>query len=294
MKCGFTYKNRHSSEFGIVAKTKSRPVIPEMKNFTAELPLKDGVYDFSESNEYGRAFYNDRFFELEIQVSAENLHSLEKKVSKIAVWLKGSGELIFDDMPFVKWRARVISELGFAPALRGKTTVMTAVFRVEPFSACIWNTADGPMLDSAFELDSNIPIGIDEVFTWTFEGSASEYRNVSYTLRVVNAGNVQVRPVVKITGTVKDITLERDGKELYINSSGNGFTVDFKNHTVKNLSGQNAIKYTVGNFFELDEVTCNIDVVLKAKGTVKIKVEYEPAFVYDYDFDDVDWSESNA
>ncbi len=294
MRNGFTFKNRHSSEFGIVAKTKSRPVLPEMKSYTFDSPLIDGMYDFSESNEYGHAFYNDRFFEVGLQVSADSLKALETKVSKIAVWLKGSGDLIFDDMPLVKWRARVVSELGFAPELRGKTTVMTVAFRAAPFSACVFDTADGPVIDSVIELGMNVPLDVPGRFIWTVTGGESSYAAAEKTINVINTGNVYTRSVIRIVGTVKNISVARGDKTLLVKTSGSGFIIDLKKKTVTDLSGQNAMTSVCGDFFELETGVSEITVSLYAIGEASVAVEYTPEFVYDFDFDDVDWSESNA
>lgn len=294
MRSGFTYKNRHSSEFGIVAKTKSKPVLPEMKSFTFESPVIDGVYDFSEANEYGRAFYNDRFFEVQLQISADSLRELEVKVSKIAVWLKGSGELVFDSQPMVKWRASVASELGFVPELKGKATVMTVVFRVKPFSFCVFDTVDGPALNSFLELDENIPIDISQMFTWSITGGDGAYAYVSKVIRAVNAGDVPIRPIVKITGAVKDVSLGLGSKTLNIGISGDGFVIDFKKQTVTDLSGQSVMSYVGGRFFELDEFTRDMELSMYVKGEAALSVEYEPEFIYGFDFSHIDWGESNA
>ncbi len=294
MRNGFTFKNRHSSEFGIVAKTKSRPVLPEMKSYTFDSPLINGMYDFSESNEYGHAFYNDRFFEITLQVSADSLRELETKVSKIAVWLKGSGDLIFDDMPLVKWRARVVSELGFVPELRGKTTVMTVAFRAAPFSVCVFDTVSGPVIDSAVELGMNVPLDVPERFIWTVTGGESSYAAAGKTINVINAGNVHLSPLIRMEGTVKNISIESGDKTLSVNTSGSGFVIDLKKKTVTDLSGQSVMTSVSGDFFELETDVNKITVSLYAIGEASIAVEYTPEFVYDFDFDDVDWSESNA
>lgn len=294
MRSGFTYKGRHSSEFGAVAKTISRPVLPEMKDYTFDTPLMDGVYDFSEANEYGRAFYNDRFFEIQLQAGADNLRSLEKKISKLAAWIKGSGELIFDDMPLVKWNARVISEMCFVPERYGKKAALTAVFRVEPFGRCIFNTIDGPALNDPAELDDNIPIDVSGAFTWSLDGGADEYKLVSGNLSVVNMGNVHIRPVIKIAGDVKNIAFSNGRKALEINTSGDGFIVDFKKNTVSDMNGKSVMTSVGGEFFELGTQTENIAVSLYIKGSAVITAEYEPVFIYDCDFDEVDWSENNA
>lgn len=294
MRSGFTYKNRHSSEFGIVAKTKSRPVLPEMKSFTFESPVIDGVYDFSEANEYGRAFYNDRFFEVQLQISADSLRELEARVSKIAAWLRGSGELVFDSQPMVKWRARVASELGFVPELKGRATVMTVVFRVEPFGVCVFDTVEGPALNSSLELDENIPTDFPQRFKWSITGGDNTYSYVSKVIRAVNAGNVPIRPVVKITGAVKDVSIGLGDKTLNIDASGDGFIIDFKKQTVTDLSGQSVMSHVGGRFFELDEITRDMQLSLCVKGEAELGVEYKPEFIYGCDFSGADWGESNA
>lgn len=294
MRSGFTYRNRHSSEFGIVAKTKSKPVLPEMKSFTFESPVIDGVYDFSEANEYGRAFYNDRFFEVQLQISADSLRELEVKVSKIAVWLRGSGELIFDSQPMVKWSASVASELGFVPELKGKATVMTVVFRIKPFSFCVFDTVTGPVLNSVLELDENIPIDISQMFIWSITGGNGEYAYVSKVIRAINAGNVPIRPIVKITGAVKDISLGLDGKALNIDASGNGFVIDFKKQSITDLSGQSVISHVKGSFFELNGTAQDMELSMHVKGEATLSVEYEPEFIYGFDFSCVDWGENDA
>ncbi len=296
MKCGFTYKNRHSSEFDIVAKTISRPVLPEMKSYTAEAPLADGIYDFSEANEYGRAFYSDRFFEIQMQINAEDIFSLEKKVSKAACWLSGRGELIFDDMPNVKWRAAVMSELGFMPELRGKKTVMTVNFRVEPFSRCVFNTSDGFELDGDICLDANIPIDIPRVFTWQYGNTGSGYSDFTKTVQLVNMGNVYTRPILEFIGDIKRISLKCNGKKLKISaSSESGFTADFEKQTVTDIAdGQSVMTYVTGDFFEIPPGGCNMEMTINAKGSGHMQVIYNPKYIYAFDIDDVDWSESNA
>lgn len=294
MRFGFTYKGKHSSEFGITAKSKSRPILPSMKYSSFESPAMDGVYDFSASNQYGHAFYNDRFFEIQIQVSAKDMRALEKKVSKIAVWLKGKGELVFDDMPFVKWQAKIVSEMGFVPEIRGSATVMTAVFRVEPFSVCFFDTADGPMLESVIELDTNLPVDVPEQFTWSFAGAEGQYESVSKTIRVVNVGDVEVLPVIRINGQVKNIGIVCGSQILAVDTSGSGFVIDCKRHIITDADGVSVMTKAAGNFPEIGIGVSEIRLSMSVKGVAEVRVEYTPRFVYDCDFDDVDWGESNA
>ena len=62
MKNGFIFKDRHSSDFGVTVRTKSRPILPSVKENIVDLPYRDGGYDFSKANPFGREFYNDRIF----------------------------------------------------------------------------------------------------------------------------------------------------------------------------------------------------------------------------------------
>lgn len=294
MRSGFTFKGIHSSKFGITAKTKSRPALPEMKYSSVESPLIDGVYDFSAANEYGHAFYNDRFFEIQIQAAADNLRELDKKVSKIAVWLKGSGELQFDDMPLVKFNCSVISEMGFVPEHYGKTTVMTAVFRAKPFGACIFDTVSGPELNSEMELDTNIPIDILRANTWSFTGGNNAYSEVNKLLKIVNAGNVYASPVIRIDGLVKNVSIACGSKSLYINAQKNGFIIDCKKQTVTDLNGNSVMANFSGSFPELKEGVSDMLVSMYVNNDASVSIEYTPRFVYDCDFDYADWGECNA
>ena len=62
MRNGFIFKDRHSSDFDVTVRTKSRPILPSVKENIVDLPYRDGVYDFSKANPFGREFYNDRIF----------------------------------------------------------------------------------------------------------------------------------------------------------------------------------------------------------------------------------------
>lgn len=46
MRNGFIFKDRHSSDFGVTVRTKSRPILPSVKENIVDLPYRDGGYDF--------------------------------------------------------------------------------------------------------------------------------------------------------------------------------------------------------------------------------------------------------
>lgn len=111
MRNGFIFKDRHSSDFGVTVRTKSRPILPSVKENIVDLPYRDGGYDFSKANPFGREFYNDRIFTVAFNIYADNLAEMQRKLSLLSLWLCGESELIFDDMPFSKWRGKVSDEV---------------------------------------------------------------------------------------------------------------------------------------------------------------------------------------
>ena len=159
MRTGFKFKGRHSSDFGIVAKTKSKPIVPEQKVYTYDLPGADGEIDMSECNEYGRTMYKSRLIEIELQISAGDLSELQRTAARIAAWLTGKGELIFDYSYGAKWDARVSSDISFAPELAGKKAVMSVVFKTDMGKAT-FTTGEGVLLKDCISLDSNLPLDL--------------------------------------------------------------------------------------------------------------------------------------
>lgn len=190
MRNGFKFKNGHSNEFGIVSKTKSRALLPSVKSFFYGTPLMDGSYDFSAANAAGREFYDDRIFELEIQIGAGSLAELERKCAGAAAWLRGSGDLIFDSMPAVKWRGRFVSDMAFAPERRGKKAVVSAVFQSTAIGRAAFTTGDGIRLGDAVPLDSDIPLDMSAYFE-------KRLMHGENTVDFINLGDFYVRPVLR-------------------------------------------------------------------------------------------------
>ena len=167
MRNGFTYNGCHSSQFGVTVKTRSRPIRPEAKRFAIDLPLRDGEYDFSAANALGREMFYERTFTVAISVFADGLEGLQSKLTAISLWLVGSGDLIFDDIPFVVWKGKVSDEIIYMPEHGGKKAVLDVSFRVKPFGFALFGT-EGPVLDCDYlKLDSLFPIGLDDIYTFT-------------------------------------------------------------------------------------------------------------------------------
>lgn len=274
MRAGFKFKDRHTRDFGVTAQTQSRPIRPETKSHTYETPIMDGEYDFSEANIYGREFYNNRTFQMDLKVTADNLTELQKKLSKLSAWLMGKGELIFDDTPLVKWSAHIIDTIEYKPE-HGKNAVLSVVFKVKPFANLIFNVANGPYLDDEIYLDDNIPLDISTYFI--FEGTGKH----SHT--VINIGEVPIRPIITVSGVTGAVTLSCNGHTLTV--PGN-CTIDCERQTViyEDIS---LMKNVFGIFFEL-AVGGNVLTVSK---TATVEISYEPKYLHDANFNEVNWNE---
>ena len=210
MRNGFKFKDKHSSEFGVTVKTKSRPIRPEAKVHTLDIPCRDGAYDFSEANQAGREYFYDRTFIITINVCEDNLYTLQNKLSLISGWLMGKGELIFDDMPHTVWYGRVSDEIIYMPNHGGKNAALEVSVRVRPFGKCIFGT-DGPVLDMDIKLDNNIPISLDETVHYEVSGATD--------IAVWNFGERPARPSIRIHGG-RNIILSLGGKTISFDSGG--------------------------------------------------------------------------
>lgn len=195
MRNGFSFLGKHSSEFGITMLTKSRPILPEKRTNTADFPSRDGSVEYAALNEFGRAMYQNRTFTLSLHMDAENITELQMKLSKAAVWLSGGkGDLIFDDMPGVRWIAEVKRAIDYVPELSGRQAVLDVDFDVEPFSEGLESAASSVMLDSDIILDSDVYLS-GEALEYTMTLDEGQY----FGLTVNNEGTAPVRPVITVS-----------------------------------------------------------------------------------------------
>ena len=208
---GIRYRGVHSREFGLVTKTKTRPAAPNARLIQETVPYRDGNLDYSEQG--GRLFYDDKIIEIEFAAIRRNLAETNSLISKVVKWLCGGwGDLIFDDMPLVAWRAKPVDVSSVSIELYrvGRFTVQ---FRCKPFNNLIYETT-GVALDSDIPLDSDLPLdwGSDSIYEIPSVGE--------YTFTHYNIGDVCTSPKIIITGETDNGT---HMIEILIN--GEGFTL---------------------------------------------------------------------
>ena len=284
MDSGFRFKGRHSSEFGIIAKTKSKPIVPEQKIYTYELPGADGETDMSECNEYGRTMYKARLIEIELQIYADELAELQRKAARIAAWLTGSGELIFDDAYGTKWDARVASDISFAPELAGKKAVMTVVFKTDMGKAT-FKTADGILLSDSVSIDSDLPLDLAECFKYSLSVGENN-------IKIINIGDFYTKPVFIFSAGAESITINCGGKKLMAEDITSDVIIDCQRCIVTDNDGNNLLGKKQGRFLELAPGVneCSVYVF----GACELTVDYRPMTMYDFDFSAVAWGDDNA
>lgn len=109
---GLTFNGRHSSEFGLVMFSKNRPILPEPKIVSEDIPGMDGEYDYSNVNPDGEIKYKPRMIDIDFTLKERDPTKLRVKSNQIAAWLAcGEQQLIFDDEPDKYYLATVSNKL---------------------------------------------------------------------------------------------------------------------------------------------------------------------------------------
>lgn len=273
MRAGFTFREQHSNDFeGVTVKTNDRPIRPETKEETFSLQNSDGERSFACANPYGHEFYESKIYQMEINVTANGLSDLQSKVTRLSRWIMGSGILIFDDTPLVKWVARIVDTVQYMPEHGGSYAKFIVKYKVKPFAELIFSTMEGPCLDDEILLDDDMPLDIGEYFS--FEGAGIHV--------VKNIGDVPVRPVITVTDAAKPVAISVAGTSIIVPKNAE---IDCENYTVRDLSGKSLMKEIQGDFFELT-VGNNVMKVTTSEN-VHIEVEYEPRYIHSVDAEDI-------
>lgn len=275
MRSGFTFNGRHTSEFGVTAKTKERPIFPTVKEQVYSSAEMDGEYDFTDVS--GREYFETRKFQVELQLAADSLTDLQNRMSRISRWLKGRSTLIFDDMPLVKWNVRVIDSVSYMPENGGRKAVLSVTYKAMPFSDMIYTVIDGPCLEADVELNANIPLSAAEYLTFSGGGT--------YT-GVPNVGDVHVKPVITVTGSDGSFTIKNNGAGIAVKYKGD-FVIDCEKEQVYSADGTSLMPYVAGDFFELRP---GLDNTIELTGG-SVQINYTPQFLYNADLNNTEWGD---
>lgn len=123
---GFSFNNKHSSEFGLSVKSDNRTMAPSKRRNQYLVPGRDGLID------YGRETFDNRVITVEIVTHKKTFEELRLQIRDVAKWLMGYGSLIFDDEVDKAYTAKVYDELSIEQfATTGSTTIS---FECLPFA----------------------------------------------------------------------------------------------------------------------------------------------------------------
>lgn len=299
MKTGFSFKGRHSSEFGVTAQTKSRPILPDKKRLTFEPDAYDGVIDVSAYNARGRVMYEERVFQIKIMITANDIFKLQTVITRLIAWLDGSGLLIFDDIPNVAWDASVITAVDYMPQRAGQKAELDVSFTVKPFSHALFDTANGIPLDSKIQLcTKNVPIGLSECLTRTID-PATYYSVV--VIFINNIGTAPVQPLITLTDNT--VTSESDSVTVQLQCNDKTIkyilpkycqsitfdTASAQQKSVSFLSGHRPMnrnaEIVIYEPFELNP-GYNAIYIRTTSQNLTIRFDYTPLFVYSWEVTD--------
>ncbi len=126
---GFTFRNIHSSFFGIGVKSVDRSLIPELRRNEFTIPGRHGTIDF------GLNTYEKRPIRTWIGLLKNaDWQALREKAREIASWLSGKGMLIFDDETDKAYDAAVYSYVGIEQIELLPAGLLEVVFECQPFA----------------------------------------------------------------------------------------------------------------------------------------------------------------
>lgn len=243
MTLGFTYRGRHSSEFGVnlLAYTVNTPDIREYED---EADGRAGVIDYG--SEWGK-----REITLRIDVTP-TAESLKRRQSRIMAWLSpvaaGYGTLIFDEVPDIQYSAKLTGRLGIEQFFRGYGEFTLTFKCADPYGYSTY-CVESIDVDSAVLVDTDI--SVDATYSFAMTGPA--------TFAIDNFGTEAVQPIIEITGSFTTLTVTVGGKTLTYSSAMTSQTlvIDYARMTSKKADVSVAVS---GSYGEIAPGITNVSV----------------------------------
>lgn len=258
---GVQFKGVHSTEIELCTEPDliERPLYPEVRKQKIEIMGRHGSYDFSGSE------YRDKKVKVTFRFAEYNYDEkmFIHKYHEAAAWLRGKGELIFDDDTDKYYIAKVFSMTELKEAiLIGEFTVE---FECEPFQYLIENVSD-------IILDSEIMLLYDLRLGDAFQFEVGYNR----TIEINNFGHVEVRPIITVEGSFNDLSIKCNGITFEYNSPVNSKKLIINGDEYKvTVDGGSVIGNSNGEFIELTSGVNNVTISgqnLAAQVTIDFKV----------------------
>ncbi len=226
MKYGFTFRGKHSSEFGLIVKTKKRPVIAPIREEGITIPHRDGAIDCAAQG--GRVFYDNKTVEVSLTVSTPDLRATQLDVAKIVSWLSGwYDDLIFDDMPSTVWTARPVN-LGNISISLCRVGEFTVEFNCMPFNHFIYDMDSYDIVVGS----KNIFVGSRLPLSYGIGGSRYDLKSGANSIKFYYYGDAPCKPIFTINQASEGIKLKIGSNAISYSGNFNRCVVDCENWTV--------------------------------------------------------------
>lgn len=241
----FKYNNRNSlSDFGIVAKSVKRPLLPTLKKNQLAIPGRHGTYNFDGNT------YDNRIISVILQFIGQDVNDMRLQARDIAAWLSCDYQpLTFDDEPDKYYMARVYDGVDLNTFARaGEATVQ---FDCQPFALYQISSGEEAILDSDLPLDSDITLNPTEPFTVVISG------NTTFDIDYIGTQDIGLGSPdgskfdIVITGNFTTLSITLNEKMINYTAAVSGQTITINNvdATVK-VGSVNALANCTGDLTE--------------------------------------------
>ena len=120
----FIFKDRKSSDYGILVERQPNIISPERRIVTHTIPGRSGALSIEDGS------YESYVKSVECAVLTT------KYMNEISAWLKGTGEVIFSNEKPYKYRARIVNNIPFTEAVKAVGLIacrFIVMFDCQPF-----------------------------------------------------------------------------------------------------------------------------------------------------------------
>lgn len=179
---GMTFNNIASLPLHLARCAPLIPLLPEKNASTIEIPGRDGTVDFNNDSYKPRMIPVDCLME-----TASSESELRGWLADVAVWLSGSGYLIFDHDTTKQWTAKVYQgiDLNRIPL----TSQFIVIFECQPYAEAVAETTEasiGSEVDYASDVEFfpkiNITLNGDAEYVQVTLSATGEYVRIEKSM----------------------------------------------------------------------------------------------------------------